>query len=98
VTALVAKSLISADFGEAEPRLRLLETTRAYAMWQCGYAGAAACGNPLLGARPITASSHFRADYLTRSRWSGCRHFAGLRKWTAANQLVLGPLPDGYGL
>jgi hypothetical protein len=24
--------------------LSLLETTRAYAMWQCGYAGAAACG------------------------------------------------------
>ena len=24
--------------------MRLLETTRAYAMWQCGYAGPAACG------------------------------------------------------
>ena len=25
--------MTSADFGEAEPRLRLLETARAYAMW-----------------------------------------------------------------
>jgi hypothetical protein len=32
VTALVAKSLISADFSETEPRLRLLEITRAYAL------------------------------------------------------------------
>ncbi len=32
VSALVAKSMISADFGAAEPRFRLLETTRAYAL------------------------------------------------------------------
>jgi len=29
---LVAKSLVAADVGDAEPRLRLLETTRAYAL------------------------------------------------------------------
>jgi predicted ATPase/DNA-binding winged helix-turn-helix (wHTH) protein len=32
LTALVAKSMISADFNGPEPRLRLLETTRAYAL------------------------------------------------------------------
>src|SRR5436190_16750023 len=32
-----------ADPGSPAP-LSLLETTRAYAMWQCGYAGPAACG------------------------------------------------------
>ena len=32
LTALVAKSMISTDFNGPEPRLRLLETTRAYAL------------------------------------------------------------------
>jgi predicted ATPase len=32
LTALVAKSMISANFNGPEPRLRLLETTRAYAL------------------------------------------------------------------
>jgi predicted ATPase len=32
VAELVAKSLIAADRGGAEPRLRLLETTRAYSL------------------------------------------------------------------
>jgi predicted ATPase len=32
LTALVAKSMISANFSGPEPRLRLLETTRAYAL------------------------------------------------------------------
>src|SRR5262249_474119 len=31
VAPLVAKSLVSADIGDTEPRLRLLDTTRAYA-------------------------------------------------------------------
>jgi predicted ATPase/DNA-binding winged helix-turn-helix (wHTH) protein len=39
VTALVAKSLISADFTAAEPRLRLLETTRAYALAKLAESG-----------------------------------------------------------
>jgi predicted ATPase len=32
VAELVTKSLVVADMGDAEPRLRLLETTRAYAL------------------------------------------------------------------
>ena len=32
ITALVSKSLVSADFNGVEPRFRLLETTRAYAL------------------------------------------------------------------
>jgi predicted ATPase len=32
LSTLVAKSLISSDLNEAEPRMRLLETTRAYAL------------------------------------------------------------------
>jgi len=32
VTELIAKSLVAADVGDAEPRLRLLQTTRAYAL------------------------------------------------------------------
>jgi predicted ATPase/DNA-binding winged helix-turn-helix (wHTH) protein len=39
VTALVAKSLISVDFAETEPRLRLLETTRAYALSKLAESG-----------------------------------------------------------
>jgi predicted ATPase/DNA-binding winged helix-turn-helix (wHTH) protein len=41
VTTLVAKSLISADFGENEPRFRLLNTTRAYALAKLAEAGEA---------------------------------------------------------
>jgi predicted ATPase len=36
---LVAKSLIAADRGGAEPRLRLLETTRAYALEKLAESG-----------------------------------------------------------
>jgi predicted ATPase len=32
VAELIAKSLVVTDAGDAEPRLRLLETTRAYAL------------------------------------------------------------------
>ena len=39
VAELVAKSLVAADVGGAEPRLRLLETTRAYALNQLAESG-----------------------------------------------------------
>src|SRR6202022_4133392 len=39
LTALVSKSLIVADVGDAEPRLRLLETTRAYALGKLAESG-----------------------------------------------------------
>jgi predicted ATPase/DNA-binding winged helix-turn-helix (wHTH) protein len=39
VAELVAKSLVAADVGGAEPRLRLLETTRAYALSQVAESG-----------------------------------------------------------
>ena len=32
VTELIAKSLVAAEMGDVEPRLRLLETTRVYAL------------------------------------------------------------------
>ena len=41
VSNLVAKSLISADVGGEEPRYRLLETTRAYALERLGESGEA---------------------------------------------------------
>ncbi len=41
VTALVAKSLIAADFGENESRFRLLNTTRSYALAKLAEAGEA---------------------------------------------------------
>jgi len=31
ITELIAKSLVAAEMGDVEPRLRLLETTRVYA-------------------------------------------------------------------
>ena len=39
VAELVAKSLVVAEAGDAEPRLRLLETTRAYALGKLAEAG-----------------------------------------------------------
>ncbi len=39
VGELVAKSLVAADVGDAEPRLRLLETTRAYALTKLAESG-----------------------------------------------------------
>jgi predicted ATPase/DNA-binding winged helix-turn-helix (wHTH) protein len=39
VTALVAKSLVSADVGDAEPRWRLLDTTRAYVLARLAESG-----------------------------------------------------------
>ena len=39
VGELVAKSLVSADVGDAEPRLRLLETTRAFALTKLAESG-----------------------------------------------------------
>jgi predicted ATPase len=47
ITALVAKSLISADFSGVEPRFRLLETTRAYALAKLAESGE----NEMLGRR-----------------------------------------------
>ena len=41
VAELIAKSLVTADVGEAEPRLRLLDTTRAYALEKLGESGEA---------------------------------------------------------
>ena len=39
VTELIAKSLIAAEIGDPEPRLRLLQTTRAYAFAKLNESG-----------------------------------------------------------
>ena len=53
ITALAAKSLIAADLSGAEPRFRLLETTRAYALAKLAEAGE----QEMLGRRH---AEHFR--------------------------------------
>jgi len=53
ITALVAKSLISADFSGVEPRFRLLETTRAHALAKLAESGE----NEMLGWRH---AEHYR--------------------------------------
>ena len=50
VAELVTKSLVAADVGDAEPRLRLLETTRAYALDKLAESG----GIDALGRRHAT--------------------------------------------